>query len=550
MKKIFTFILATLMLLVSCQEIVVIYPVYPINGQTGGAILFGNYTPATKAIAGEGPNGVGYGDFKIYGFEDNTVIMDPYTVSWQSNEWVYAGIGTQELKYFNNSANQYSFIGVISDKTPSRDGTTVNVPGVESFQTTDPMDSPKEFLYTQKIVSQSEFGQYINLTFNHANSRMFIGFASDRNDTQILDYVPSVPGTPGTMTTEHAKMFDLLAAGKLVGYGLTSFQGDQNGYYAGMEGNFFNLNPYQGGYNYVSKERLAELMPLVNAQFVYCDENCNAVDKWEYGVEKKDKMFLKFADGVSGSEFIAGNDAFWNNLTDAEKTKMQNYKNSGCRVIRIEKLDDGNYFAWGESYAQASWVSPTSTERDFKVINGGTIGVLGLEGIRVFSVDDSGSPIIHKVHTVKADAHLDFVNAPSYDNVVANSDSIIFNKPTVVVAQSDNTNIEWSEATPSPSIRYALPIANTGYVVKFSYTYNGVNYYDARVLIETPNANFVESKDYTYVIYITDKTNGTTDPNKAKEDKNEVDTTDKAIVFSPVTFGSYTSGGHYVYTVQ
>lgn len=559
MKKLFIKVLAFLILLVSvsCQEIVVIYPSYPYQEQptytTNGEIQFGNYSsasPKTKAIAGEGPNAVGYGSFDIFAFEDNTVIMDPYKVNWNGSAWVYEGIGTQELKYFSRTANQYSFIGVISDRDAYRDGTTINVDNVEAFQTDDEMNSPKEFLYTQQVVNQADFGKYVNLTFNHLNSRMFIGFASDRNDTQLIDYVPAIPGTPGTITTEHAKMFDLLAQGKLVGYGLIPNQGDYNGYYAGMEGNFFNLNPYQGGYNYISKERLAELMPIVNAQFVYCDQNCNAVDKWEYGVDKKDKMFLKFADGVNGADFIAGNDAFWNNLTDEEKTKMQVYRNSGCRVIRIEKLADGNYFAWGESYAQASWVSPTSTERDFKVISGGTIGKSGLEGIRTFSVDDSGSPITHKVHVDSADVHIGITGALTLDNLAKNSNVMIFNIPSGNVYQSADDNITWAQATHSSTIRYSLPVENTGYVVKFSYTYNGVNYYDARVLIPTASADFVSSKNYTYVIYITDKTNGTTDPDKAKEDKNEVDTSDKAIVFSQITFGEYADGAHYVYTVQ
>ena len=540
-----------MVLAIACTEIVVVYPAIITPGQStaDGSIQFGTYT-ATKAMAGEGPNAVGYGSFKVFGFEDETVIMDPYSVVWDGTNWLYEGIGSQELKYYDRSAEQYSFVGVISDKTPERDGTVIDVNGVEAFQVNDPMNSPKELLYAQTTMEKAAFGQYVSMNFNHLNARMYIGFASDRNDTEIIDYVPAVPGVAGTMTTEHAKMFDLLAQGKLVGYGLTSFQGDQNGYYAGMEGNFFNLNPYQGGYNYISKERLAELMPLVNAQFVYCDENCNSVDSWEYGVEKKDKMFLKFADGVNGSEFIAGNDAFWNNLTAEEKTKMQNYKNSGCRVIRIDKLADGNYFAWGESYAQASWVSPSSTERDFKVINGGTIGKAGLGGIRVFSVDDAGSPIVHKVHTNSADLHITKAGVVSFDNESQSSDVINFGVPTGAIAQSDDSNILWANATPSPTIRYALPVSNTGYVVKVSYTYNGVNYYDARVLIPTASADFAASKDYTYGIYITSKTNGTTDPEQAREDKNEVDTSVKAIVFSQITFGDYTSGGHYVYAIQ
>lgn len=512
---------------------------------TDGAIVFSNYSPATKAEAGVGPNAIGYDHFTVYGFKDETAIMDPFQVEWQTNKWVYEGIGTQELQYFNKNSTNYSFIGVISDKTPGRTDRVVDVEGVESFQTDDEMNSPKEFLYTQKIVTPAQYNQPVSLVFNHANARMHIGFASDRNDTEIVDYVSGFTGTPGTLTTEHAKMFDLLAEGKRVGYGLTKFQGDEHGEYRGYTGNYFNINPYQGGLSYITNERLAELMPLVNAQFVYTDADCNLVDHWEYGVDKKDKMFLKFADGVNAAEFIAGNDAFWTNLTDAEKVGLQNHHDSGCRIIRIDRLPDGNYFAWGESYGLVQ----STTDRDFKVMTGSTVGIPDLEGIRVFSVDDSGEHNIHLAHVDAADAHVSVTGTPTFDNLSTSTNVMLFSHPNGAVAQVDNTSIVWADATPSPTIRYALPVGNTGYVVKLSYRYNGTTYYDARVLIPTVSAAFAESKDYTYVIYITDKTNGTTDPNQAYEDKNEVDTSQKAIVFSEITFENYTSGGHYVYSI-
>lgn len=492
MKRIFTFIFASLlMVLTACHELIVVYPYpYVINGgeTPDGSIQFGNYSPATKAIAGEGPNGVGYGDFVVFGFEDNTAIMDPYLVQWVNDEWVYEGISGQELKYYSRDASKYSFTAVITDKSAVRDGTTVNVASVESFQVTDPMNSPKEFLYANTVVEKTSFGQYVNLTFNHANARMYLGFASDRNDTQIIDYAPG--HTEYTMTATTVPTLGPLATAITISDEDMAFI---NSKYTASKG----FESYQTS----------------NVITGNLDENM-----WDYLLSKYPTL----------SSINTGN---WANYSS----------NTNMRLVHIDKK--GHTSVDNDSY-RAVWVNVQSVNW-----SEGTV-IPGLEGIRVFSVDDSGSPIVHKVHTNSANAHISIAGVLSYDNISASSDVINFNIPTGVVAQKADTNISWAEATASPSIRYALPLENTGYVVKFSYTYNGVNYYDARVLIPTASADFLQSKDYTYVIYITANTNGTTDPNQAITDKDEVDTSDKAIVFSQITFGDYTSGGHYVYTVQ
>lgn len=534
----------------------------PVNDKGECGIFFGNYIPATKASSVNGhfvgPNECGYDSFNMFAFKDGEAVMNPYLVNWDGESWTYE-IGSQELQYFDRNSQKYDFIGVIADNATNDNG-IIKV-NAEAFEdNSGEMNTEKEVLYSITTVEKAAYNAPVSINFKHANAKMYIGFASDRNDTEIVDYTPSSPQTsiPGNITTEHAKMFDLLAEGKLVGYGLIPNQGDYNGYYAGMEGNFFNLNPYHGGYNYVSKERLAELMPIVNAQFVYTDAECNYVDKWEYGVDKKDKMFLKFADGVDGAEFIAGNDAFWSNLTTAEKAGLQKYKDSGCRVIRIEQLPDGNYFAWGESYALASWVSPTSTARDFKVINGGTPGypaVIGYPGIRVFSVSsDTNGKNIRTAHTTEARADITGVCAltKTADSGDGPDSNITFVKPSGTVAQAasasaidENTNITWS-----PTVWYALPVDNpdNGYVVKFSYTYNGVTYYDARVHIPAIDSNFDQGYYYQYIIFISDDTNGTTDVDEANNDKDEVDTDKKPISFS-VIFSAYQKGKRIVYSL-
>lgn len=531
----------------------------PINDKGECGIFFGNYVPATKASSVNGhfvgPNECGYDSFNMFAFKDGEAVMNPYLVNWDGEYWTYE-IGSQELQYFDRNSQKYDFIGVIADNATNDNG-IIKV-NAEAFEDNScEMNTEKEVLYSVTTVEKASYNAPVSINFQHVNAKMYIGFASDRGDTQIVDYTPSAPQTsvPGTISTEHAKMFDLLADGKLVGYGLTKFQGDEHGEYRGFTGNYFNINPYLTGNSYITQERLAELMPLVNAQFIYTDENCNLVDKWEYGVDKKDKMFLKFAPGVNAADFIAGDDAFWSNLTDTEKTALKNHHDSGCRIIRIERLDDGKYFAWGESYG----LVVDATARDFKVINGGTPGtpaIIGYPGIRVFSVstDAVSGKNVRTAHTTEARADITdvCVLTKTADSGADPDSNITFVKPSGAVAQAasasaidENTNVTWS-----PTVWYALPVDNpdNGYVVKFSYTYNGVTYYDARVHIPAIDSNFDQGYYYQYIIFISADTNGTTDVDEANNDKDEVDTDKNPISFG-VIFSDYQKGKRVVYSL-
>jgi hypothetical protein len=327
-------------------------------------------------------------------------------------------------------------------------------------------------------------------------------------------------------------MFDLLAEGKLVGYPFNTTQETLGGKYTGAKGNFFNIHPN----TYLTNERLAELMPLVNAQFVYTDECQTDVSdvNWEYGVERQNKVFLKFADGVDVDEFAAGNDAFWANLTADEKSRMQNHHDSGCRIIRIEQLPDGEYFAWGESYG--TYINYSG--RDLKIMEGGTIGtptIPAISGIRVFSANLDNSHYVHLPHTVTADAAISEAGV-EYGNRTTSSDVITYSLP-----ESEYLS---STAISSPTTFYSIPgDANlTHFVVKLSYTYNGQTVYDVRVPIQLPDAGLEAGKYYKYTINITSTSNGTNDPDEAKEKKDDIDAVTNPVINVTVNVSDYSEG--------
>ena len=533
-KGIFLAILSILMIAVSCAKIDGSYygerP--PMNTKGEYAIVFDNPDPLTKAEM-ISTSGNGYDEFSLYTWNSNAeVIMNPFKVEATGvGTYEYDGVSGQTLQYFKNNADSYSFIGIVPTTTATLNNGTVTL-GVESFVVDDARvtgtlaaDSPKEFLWARADVDKANYSQVVTLPFKHANALLYVGFISDDAATEIIDYTPELPWKPGnpvtkTTLTEKRKMFDLMAEGKFVGYPLTSQQETMGGYYTGQLGNFMNLDPAHGAYNYVSKERLAELMPLVNAQFVYTDENGNVIDTdWAYGENRKDKVFMAFADGVSASDFIAGNDAFWTNLTTEEKAVMQNYHDSGCRVLRINQLANGEYFAWGESYG----LYMNTTSRYFTIFN----GIPGLPGIRVFSTQtDATDGYAHLAHTKTADATVGV--SLSYDNRVTGTDVIQYSLPSPAIVPVGTTE---ADAVYSPTTFYSLPgdAGLTHFVVKVSYTYKGTTVYDVRVPLALPAAGLEAGKYYKYIINIKSTSNGTNNPEEANDEKDDVDIVDNPI---------------------
>ena len=548
MKKFLLALILGIFVFTSCDKDIVIAPTIVIPGYGTGvptyvtpgttnaqgeyAITFGSYTPSTRAAQADGGvSGFGYDDFNLFAWNSDDVVMNPFHVTaYGEGMYAYVGVDNQDTLYFKNAYNDYKFIGVIPrsvemNKAEGQDA--VNVYGVESFTIDEEdlsektVDTPKEFLYCKTTVEKTNYKNSVNLNFKHGNAKVYLKFISDDVNTKIVDFTPYTPGSPEvpavpptkTTLTEKRKMFDLLAEGQTVGYPFNTFQETNGGKYTGQKGNFFNIHPN----TYLTNERLAVLMPLVNAQFKYVNENGVDISNvnWAYGEDRQNKVFLKFADGVNATSFIAGDDAFWTNLTDDEKAALQNYKDSGCRVIRINQLENGDYFVWGESYGTFM----DTTSRYFTVLIGGTpaipavpeIGVRGIVVLPAESTIGDGSDAVKTTLTKTANVVIP-VDGDAVYSEQSTIDRVIYSVP------SDNIT---STSIRSNTIFYALPKKNLndGMTIKFSYTYKGKTIYDARVWVPSDMCKFSEGYTYTYTINIKGyDPNGVIDPTEADKD--------------------------------
>ena len=594
--KIFA-VIATMVAMMACQKIEIYHysdgwktlPYYqpycvPQNAYGEYGIVFGNYSPATKATSNAGvfvgPGECGYDAFDIYAYKDGSeAVMNPYTVTWNGSAWSYE-TSPQELQYFSRNSTKYDFIGVISDKASAWNAGTVEVDDVEAFlDNTDELNTPAELLWAGTEVVKANYGSTVPLTFNHANAKMYIGFASDRADTEVLDYTPSTPEVPATpdtetYTSESVQFLDELVAGHSVQVPI-GFVGSSSPKLTATNPTSLYIGTNNATYNYYAKDWLLSIKDAVNAQFVYyrldavasSTSKIETTEDWESKVSNKKLYMMKLADGVNAADFAAGNDVFWNALVAHENdwvggNPATSFKDifaaayaQGWRVIRIN-----TNIAYKTFPTDMTVESTNANEVYVFLANNSTVttqvctitpgtpyqpAVAGLDGIRVFSVDkDANDKFVVTNHTTKADAAITISDCTL--TVAESADDVFqFAKPTGVVAQFPTmADVVVANSTFSPTTYYALPIGNPaeGYVVKFSYTYNGKTYYDARVHIPGADANFAQGWYYKYVIYITSATNGTEDPNEASTDKDEVDTSDSPIRFNVVVSRSYDNG--------
>jgi len=550
----------------------------PRNDKGEYAIVFSNGNPLTKSIANPSTTH-DYTSFDVYAWQDGTATAwSPYTVSKNGNEWKYDGIGTQELQYFDRNSNKYDFIGVITGGTvaPANGSVGLNVTGVNAFENNDnEATTPDELLWAQANVVKDNYSNVVSLDFKHANAKMYIGFVSDRDDTQILDYTPTIPEVPATSdketyTKKTTKFIDELVAGSEVQVAI-GFYGAGSPQLSATQGNPIYVGSDNTSTSWLAKTWLLSIKDAVNAQFVYYRLNqvANSTSKtettedWESAASNKNIFMMKLADGVDKAAFAAGNDVFWNALvahdkgttepwvggspSDSFKNMFKKAYDDGWRVIRINVSDENSnqvlvFLSSNiEATTQICTITPGTPHQD---------EVLGINGIRVFSVstDATTGKNIRTAHTTEASAVLGS-NACVLTQAVNSGDgadsNITFAKPVTAVSKvadfdavTESTKITWS-----PTVWYALPVSNpdNGYVVKFSYTYNGVNYYDARVHIPATDSAFEQGRYYRYVICIGNKTNGSTDPGEAGTDKDEVDTDNLPIRFT-VQVLTYTDG--------
>ena len=527
-------IASVLTIITSCAKFDSTYRGNPINNKGEYAIVFSNGNRAiTKSIADPSTTH-DYTSFEVYAWQDGTATSwSPYTVSKSGNEWKYDETTGQELQYFDRNSEKYDFLGVITSGTvhPANGSVALNVTGVKAFENNDDeITTPDELLWAQASVVKAAYDSEVALTFNHANAKMYIGFVSDRNDTQILDYTPYTPATPGQAAWDE----DVVTTT----YSVT-------GKPFPAQGPVFATSVItQEDINYVnSKYSTTGTWVTYYSSSVAINGPLNE-DMWSYLTSKYPTL---------ASEDLKQ----WSKETTHPTTGVVTpgpVNNPNMKLVHMEVISgsgdstlDGCIRGW---FVNVANMSNTPTEVHTTVHHDAVPATpaTGCEGIRVFSVSkNSQDKNIRTAHTTEASAVLTSTcvltqTANSGDGVDSN---ITFVKPATAVSQvadfdavTESTTITWS-----PTVWYALPVANpdNGYVVKFSYTYNGVNYYDARVHISATDSAFEQGKYYRYVICIGNKTNGSTDPSEATTDKDEVDTDSLPIKFT-VYAQSYSNG--------
>ena len=519
-KNIFLVIISFLMITVGCAKIDDAYhsTSIPTNDRGEYAILFNNSSVVTKAAVTT-TAGNGYDEFSLYAWNSsNDTIMNPFRVTGvAANSYEYENVDGQKLQYFKNSADSYSFIGVIPTTDVKVKNGAVKV-GVESFVVDDnrvsgtlTADSPKEFLWARADVAKGNYNQPVNLPFKHGNALLYLGFISDDGNTQIVDYTPYTPGTPGTaawdetveVTTYSTTAKPVPMLGPIIGT-ITDEDIDYiNSKYTSSLGwlSYYSSNSTFTG-------------PL--------DENM-----WEYLVSKHPELT---------SESLEN----WGTYAN----------NSNMRLVHVDKnghksTDGDSYSGWFVNVQNVNFNNPTTTTTTIHHDAVPATPASGYKGIRVFSAKaDATDGYAHLAHTKTADVTV--ATGLTFDNRVAVTDSIQFSLPGVVVPAGTTE----AQAVYSPTTFYAIPgdAGLTHFVVKVSYTYKGTTVYDVRVPITLPAAGLEAGKYYKYIINIKSTANGTNNPDEANNEKDDIDIVDNPIQVT-TTITDYENGHTQIITI-
>jgi len=519
LKTLLGSVIATFVLFTSCDKMM--GPTIVITGQGGGTpysyvvpqnangeygIVFGGYTPATKATATSVLSN-GYDNFELFAWNSlNDTIMKPYSVVANTNGYDYTTVSGQELQYYKAKADDYKFIGIIpanKDSLSIKDG-VVTVQNVKSFTANDERvsgtlvaDSPDEFLTATKTVAKAAYGQVATLDFVHQNALIYLKFTSDDADTKILDFFP---GTSSEYTVYSSAFVQVSAGNDVTSLNISQAEIDE-------------INDNYG-------------WELISGGTWYMD--VTNPNKPLGGVMKKTSITTSVYDAIV---------AKWSSLATAKNDANLNfepyYTGASYTPIRMGVVDGGtqinNSIAGtagdGKKYLVIWSVRNSSIATgETKTISKGNI-----PGALAYAVDagDEGKNV--KVNrTLKADA-LVSLSGVSYTNNKVAKDSVVFTVPGVV----------GTAVVASPTTFYMLPCdaGIDGYVIKFSYEYKGKKKYDARVLL---NGTFEAGKYYQYTIHITSSANGEDDPQDV--DPDDVNTEKNKVISVNANFSKYGKG--------
>lgn len=524
MKQLTKLLATACIVLAACTKIVIPNDSVPINTAGEYAIMFSN-RPSTKATA-QSVSSTGYDNFSLFVWNSNNdTIMNPYTVHAIGSDYVYDDVSGQKLEYFSRTANYYDFLGVIpTTHTMSLAGDSLTVKSLVSFTADDSRvtgtltaDSPEEFLFASARANKADYGNIVNLPFKHGNAVIYLGFSSDRTDTKLLDYAPTIPehrdttdkwfnlnrgsnvdGSPTRTSTDdgatYVNNFEIPAA----------LVAEIKSYYSINNGTAGNYDLHMGNSVWPSAE-IRQLRIVKDIPAAY-------------------RMPVEM---TSGDVIV-----FFNALKYLEDNGYKvTYRISGGKpdIFNYPIID---LFVNGSAYTIVGFNFGVSSVYDASVP--GNVPALNyaidvipekptIEGIRMFTADSLGVNnvptdtlyCVHVPHTTVADATVDASKA-TFKNRQVSSEVITYSLPSTTTLSSTPV---WSATT-----FYALPgDANLNWlVVKISYTYNGVTAYDVRVPIKLPDGGLKQGKYYKYEIHITSTSTGTNDPGEAADEKDEI----------------------------
>lgn len=555
MKKVLLFlftVLAFSITFISCCDVKTFIGEFPyFNGyywvpnQANGAGQFaiGGYVNGQlKALSRAAVSSTYDDKFSLFAWTKDSTVMNNFHGVFNENTWGYS----EQVKFFDNFVDEYNFIAIIpqSDNHLYSDGKVTVEANTFTVETNNmSYNDDQEVLYAVTTVQKANYSSGASLSFNHANSKVYLKFTSDDANTEIIDYTPynpgspEVPATPGTVTTKSGKAIDMLYAGEVVYW---PYAGDAN--LTSTQANNFYKNTTNYG-------NMGSLMEAVNAQFVYYNTSGTVTtNPWVEG-NKKDMYGLQLASTTDKDDFVGGTtedtwkDAFWTNASTQIKDIFRKSYSEGWRVIRIDNIAGTQYDAW----------LLNNTEMTYKVITGGTpyqpaVPATGKEGIIILpatSVLGDGTDAVLSTYPSTANIEVS-LNGLSWTST-ATKNTVTFSKP--------NAKLSTTEVT-SPTTWFTFPkvansVENLGYTIKFSYIYKGVEVYDARVYIPADKCNWESGKYYTYVINIKGRGNGHDTPNNEDADDPVINNVSSyEIIVNNFDITDYTEGQKWTFNIE